>query len=245
MQLETVGAAETQPVGAVAGGAQTQPVATVGIGAERQPVGISKGSHARRRPHSHRTWPAAALVVALLFALAGVLLAVTSDPFRPRAQARAAAEETAPDSPSTDAPSLPPDTPITFASAWAGLISAIGSAQLTEEISDHAADELTKRADELLDAYREGDAEKIGDKLGDLEEELAKAVEEEEISVTAADSIDAAISDLIVALEGESALEVVPTGAPTGATGETGGKNGDEDRGGSPPYGEANGHDGD
>jgi serine/threonine-protein kinase len=245
MQLQTVDAAETQPVGAVAGAAETQPVARVaGGGAPRQPTGTPTRSHARRKPRSHRTWLAAALIVVMLLTLAWVLVAVTSDPFRPREQARAAAEEAAATSPSTDAPS-PPDTPMTFANAWAGLLSAIGSAQLTEEISDHAADELTKRAQELLDAYREGDAEEIGDKLGDLEEELAKAVEEEEISVTAADSIDAAISDLIVALEGESALEVVPTGAPTGATGETGGKNGDEDRGGSPPYGEANGHDGD
>ena len=209
MQLETVGAAETQPVGAVAGGAETQPVATVGVGAERQPTGPSKRSHARRKPQGHRTWLTAALVVALLLALTGVLVAVTSDPFRPRAQARAAAEETAPNSPPTDAASLPPDTPVTFASAWAGLISAIGSAQLTEEISDHAAEELTKRADELLDAYREGDAEKIGDKLADLEEELGKAVEDDEISPSAADSIDAAISDLGAALESEGALEAV------------------------------------
>jgi len=240
MQLETVDAAETQPVGAIAGGVETQPVATVGVGAENQPPGTSKRSHARRKPQSHRTWLAAALVVALLFALAGVLLAVTSDPFRPRAQARAAAEEAAATSPSTDAPSLPP---VTFASAWAGLISAIGSAQLTEEISDHPADELTKRADELLDAYREGDAEKIGDKLGDLEEELDKGVEDGEISSAAADSIDSAISDLVVTLEGEGALEVVPAGAPTGATGETSGQDGDEGKGGSPPHGEANGHD--
>jgi len=233
MQLETVGAAETQPVGAVAGGAETQPVATVGVGAERQPTGTSKRSHARRKPHGHRTWLAAALVVALLFALAGVLLAVTSDPFRPRAQARAAAEETAPDSPSTDAPSLPP---VTFASAWAGLISAIGSAQLNEEISDHAADELTKRADELLDAYREGDAEEIGDKVGDLEEELGKAVEDDEISSAAADTIDQAIVDAVVALGGESALEVVsPSPVEEPSSGEDGGY-------GPPAHAEANGH---
>jgi len=243
MQLEAVVAAETQPVGAVTGAAETQPVATVvGGGVRSQPTATPTRSHARRKPRSHRTWLAAALVVALL-ALAGVLVAITSDPFRPREQARAAAEEAASNSPSTDAPSLAPDPPVTFASAWPGLISAIGSAQLTEEISDHAAEELTKRADELLDAYREGDAEKIGDKLGDLEEELGKAVEDDEISSAAADSIDSAISDLVVALEGEGALEVVPTGAPTGATGETSGQDGNEDKGGSAPHGEANGHD--
>ena len=244
MQLESVDAADTQPVGAVAGGAETQPVATVGGGAaRRQPTVTPTRSHARRKPRSHRTWLAVALVVALLLTGAGVLVAATSDPFRPRAQARAAAEEAAATSSSADGPSLAPDTPVTFANAWAGLISAIGSAQLTEEISDDAADELTKRANELLEVYREGDAEEIGDKLGDLEEELDKAIEDDEISSAAAETIDQAISDVVVALGGESALEVAPNGGPTGATGETSEEHGNEDKGGSPPYGEANGHD--
>jgi len=237
MQLDTVGAAETQPAGAVPGGTQTQPVATVaGGGVPKQPTGTPTRSHARRKPRSHRTWLATALVVALLVALAGVLVAVTSDPFRPRAQARAAAKEAATDSPSTDAPSVPPDTPVTFESAWAGLISAISSAQLSEEISDHAADELTKRADELLDAYREGDAEKIGDKVGDLEEELGKAVEDEEISSAAADEIDQAISDVVVALDGEGALDTV---SPSPVEEPSSGEDGDY---GPPAHAEANGH---
>jgi tRNA A-37 threonylcarbamoyl transferase component Bud32 len=237
MHLDMVGAAVTQPVGAAAGGAETQPVATVG-GVERKPTGISKRSHARRKPRSHRTWLAAALVVALLLALTGVLLAVRSDPFRPREQARAAAEEAATTSPSTDAPSLAPDTPMTFAKAWAGLISAIGSAQLTEEISDHAADELTKRANELLGAYREGDAEEIGDKLGDLEEELGKAVEDDEISSAAAETIDQAISDVAFALGGESALEVI---SPSPMEDSSDGGSGDGDQA-PPAHAEANGH---
>jgi hypothetical protein len=237
MQLQTVDAAETQPVAAVVGAAETQPVATVvGGGAPRQLTGTPTSSHARRKPRSHRTWLAAALVVALLLTVAGVLLAVTSDPFRPRAQARAAAEEAAANSPSIDPSSIPPDTSMSFADAWAGLISAIGSAQLTEEISDHAADELTKRANELLDAYRQGDAEEIGDKLGDLEEELGKAIDDEEISSAAADTIDQAISDVVVALGGESALEVV---SPSPDEESSSGEDGDQ---GPPGHAEANGH---
>jgi tRNA A-37 threonylcarbamoyl transferase component Bud32 len=237
MQLEPVDAAETQPVAAVVGAAETQPVATVvGGGAPRQLTGTPTSSHARRKPRSHRTWLAAALVVALLLTVAGVLLAVTSDPFRPRAQARAAAEEAAANSPSIDPSSIPPDTSMSFADAWAGLISAIGSAQLTEEISDHAADELTKRANELLDAYRQGDAEEIGDKLGDLEEELGKAIDDEEISSAAADTIDQAISDVVVALGGESALEVV---SPSPDEESSSGEDGDQ---GPPGHAEANGH---
>jgi hypothetical protein len=178
----------------------------------------------------------AALVVGLLLALAVVLIAATDDPWRPKAAARAAAQDAAENA-------LPPDTPVKFENAWSGLITAIASAQATEDLSDHAADELTKRADELLDAYREGDAEKLGEALTHLDEELTKAVEDEEIAPTAADSIDSAISDLAAALESEGALEVAPTEAPTGPTGETSEEHGNEDKGGSPPYGEAQGHD--
>jgi tRNA A-37 threonylcarbamoyl transferase component Bud32 len=239
MRLETLGAgaAETQPVAAVdAGGAPTEPVAAVsGGGAATRPTRTAP-SHAHQKPRGHRRWLIAALVVALLLALSGVLIAATNDPLRPKAAARAAAQEVAENT-------LPPDTPVTFASAWSGLFSAIGSAQATDDISDQAAEELTKRAGELLDAYREGDPEKLGEALTHLDEELTKAVEGEEISPRAADSIDSAIFDLGDALEGEGALEVVPTESPTGPTGETGKDERNEDKSGSPPYGESNGHD--
>jgi len=251
MQLGTIGAdaAETQPVGAVdVGGSPTQPVEAVDAGGgPTEPVAAVSGggaaprptpdasSHARRDPWIHRPWLIAALVVGLLLALAVVLIAATDDPWRPKAAARAAAQDAAENV-------LPPDTPVTFENAWSGLITAIASAQATEDLSDHAAEELAKRADELLDAYREGDPEKLGEALTHLDEELTKAVEDEEISPTAADSIDSAIFDLGAALESEGALEVVPTEAPTGPTGETGEEHGNEDKGGSPPYGDANGH---
>ena len=176
----------------------------------------------------------AALAVALLVALTWVLIAATSDPLHPKAAARDAAQETAQDA-------LPPDTPVTFANAWSGLVSAIASAQAGDDVSDQVAEELTKKANELLDAYREGDPEKLGESLQHLEEELAKAVEDEEIAPSAAHAVDTAISDLAAALQNEGALGEV---APTGPTGETGGS-GKEDKHGSPPYGEANGHDGD
>jgi hypothetical protein len=176
----------------------------------------------------------AALVVALLVALAGVLVAITGDTLPTRAAARDAAREAAQNA-------LPPETPPTFANAWSGLIAAIGSAQAKENISDHAAEELVKDADELLGAYREGDSEKIGESIQHLDEHLAKAVEDGEISPAAANAVEAAIADLAAALQNEDALgDVVPTGVPTGPTEESGGK---EDKHGSPPYGEANGHD--
>jgi eukaryotic-like serine/threonine-protein kinase len=264
MRLENVGAAETQPVGPV-DAAETQPVgpgnavaggaiAAGAIGAvaaddaETEPVPAAAAdggglgsrrtapSHAppRRIARGRRPWLIAALVVALLVALAGVLVAIAGDTLPTRASARDAAREAAQNA-------LPPETPPTFANAWSGLIAAIGSAQAKENISDHAAEELVKDADELLGAYREGDSEKVGESLQHLDEHLAKAVEDGEISPAAANAVEAAIADLAAALQNEDALgEVVPTGAPTGPTEENGGK---EDKHGSPPYGEANGHD--
>jgi hypothetical protein len=131
--------------------------------------------------------------------------------------------------------------PATFAKAWSRLVSAIASAQAGDDVSDHVAEELTKKANELLDAYREGDPEKLGESLQHLQEEFAKAVEDEEIAPSAARAVDTAISDLVVALQNEGALAEV---APTGPTDETGGS-GKEDKHGSPPYGEANGNEGD
>jgi hypothetical protein len=253
MRFENVGAAENQPVGpgdAVAGGAiaasaagavaaddaEIEPVAPAaadggGLGSRR-----TAPSHAppRRIVPGRRPWLIAALVVALLVALAGVLVAITGDTLPTRAAARDAAREAAQNA-------LPPETPPTFANAWSGLVAAIGSAQAKENISDHAAEELVKDADELLGAYREGDSEKVGESLQHLDEHLAKAVEDGEISPAAANAVEAAIGDLATALQNEDALgEVVPTEAPTGPTEESGGK---EDKHGSPPYGEANGHD--
>jgi hypothetical protein len=242
MRLETA-AAETQPVatsGAIgtkvdADGAKTEPVpaAAGGGGGLRSWRTERSPARPRRSPRGHRPWLGAALVVALLVALTW-LIAATSDPLRPKAAARDAAQETAQDA-------LPPDTPASFVNAWSRLVSAIASAKAGDDVSDQAAEELTKKANELLDAYREGDPEKLGESLQHLQEELAKAVEDEEIAPSAAHAVDTAISDLVVALDSEGALAEV---APTGPTGETGGS-GKEDKHGSPPYGEANGHEGD
>jgi hypothetical protein len=248
MRLETVVAAETQRVARVdaAGGvaiaagaagavaaddAKTEPVAAVAadVGGLRSRRTAPSHAPPRRFPRGRRPWLIAAGVVALLVALAWVLVATASDPLPTRAAAREAAREAAQDA-------LPPETPPTFADAWSGLIAAIGAAQATEDISDHAAEELLKDADELLGAYREGDTEKVGESLNNLEEELAKAVEEQEIAPAAADAVDSAFIDLAAALQSEGVLGVVPTA--TGPTGDEGG----DGHGGSPPYGEAKGH---
>jgi eukaryotic-like serine/threonine-protein kinase len=244
MRIETAGAAETQPVapvgavGAVvdADGAKTEPVPAAPGGSGGLRSRRTEPWHARPRPtlRAHPSWLVAALVAALLVALTWALIAATSDPPRRKAAAREAAQETAQDA-------LPPDTPVTFAKAWSRLVSAIASAQAGDDVSDHVAEELTKNANELLEAYREGDPEKLGESLQHLQEELAKAVEGEEIAPSAANAVDTAISDLVAALQNEGVLGEVGS---TGSTGETGGS-GNEDKHGSPPYGEAHGNEGD
>jgi Protein kinase domain/FIMAH domain len=265
MRLEAIGAAETQPVapidaaetkpvapvgavavgGAIAAGAagavaaddaKTEPVAPVTAGGGGLRSRRSAPSHAppRRFPRERRPWLIAA-GVALIVALAGVLVATQNDPSPTRAAARDAAREAAQDA-------LPPETPSAFADAWSGLIAAIGAAQATEDISDHAAEDLLKDADELLRAYREGDTDKVEESLRHLDEHLAKAVEDGEISPAAADQVGTSISDLVVALQDEGALALAPTSAPTGPTGASDDEQGNDGHGGSPPYGEANGH---
>jgi len=216
---------KTEPVTAVAGGGP-------GGGGLRSRRSGPSHARPRRSPRGHRPWLIAALVVALLLALTGVLIAATSDPLPRRSTVRQDAREAAQNT-------LPPETPATFANAWTGLMSAIGSARATEDISDHAADELVKDADELLGAYRDGDTDKLEESLQHLEEHLAKAVEDEEIAPEAADGVENAIFDVVVALQNGGALAVAPTSAPTGPTGDEQGN----DESGSPPYGDANGHD--
>jgi serine/threonine-protein kinase len=258
MRLGAIGSAETQPVAPI-DAAETQPIAPIdaaaaaGATAEgavapddaktETVAAIPAGggglrsrrtapSHAppRRSPHGRRPWLIAAGVVVLLVALAAVLVATRNDPSPTKAAARDAAREAAQDA-------LPPETPPTFADAWSGLIAAIGAAQATEDISDHAAEELVKDADELLRAYREGDSDKVEESLQHLDEHLAKAVEDGEISPAAANAVEASISDLVVALQNDLAPS-----SPTGPTGDSGDEQGSDKHGGSPPHGEANGH---
>jgi serine/threonine protein kinase len=203
---------------------------------------------ARRPTHRgsdrRRALLVAALGVALAVVLVSVLIAANGDPLPSRREIRRAS------SAATEPSQTTSPSPDTFATAWSTLMSAIGSAQETGDLDEHAADELAKHADELADAYREGDAEKVGESLTKLEEELARAVEEEEVSLSAADAIEQAISDVVFSLQSEG---VLATASPPPTSEEvdedsSGPGSGDEGSGeghGPPAYAEANGHDGD
>ena len=195
-----------------------------------------------RRSDRRRGWLGAALGIGVAAALVAVLIAASGDPLpSPREIRRASsapAERTSQMSPSSK----------TFAAAWSNLAAAIGSAEATGEIDEHAAEELSKHANELADAYREGDAEKVGESLTKLEEEFDHAVQEDEISPSAADAIDQAVSDVVLALQDEGVLATVspPPASEEGGEDSSGpgpGSGGPGDGQGPPPHAEANGHD--
>ena len=252
---------DTTPLGVVPG-AETQPitlrnwpvpVAIPGSTTPREPArtGASPGGLTRRRPAvpagrrttnrrsgGRRGWLVVAVCIAGALALLGLLIATSGDPLPSRADIRKAAS-------GAGQPTRTSPSPETFATAWSSLVAAIGSARATGDIDEHAADELSKHSTELADAYREGDTEKVGDSLTKLEDAFTHAVEEGEISPSAADAIDQAIFDVVLVLQGEGALATVSP-PPTSEEGDEGSSGGSEGHGKGPPaHAEANGHDGD
>jgi hypothetical protein len=230
---------DTQPLAVVGGtAAETRPIAPVGYtAAETRTIaampaaasGATDGGVRHRRKREQRVpgWVFGAAGILLFLGIAAAALAFGSDPPRPRVEARAAAREAA-------ETALPPETPAKLVAAWSHLVAAIGSAQAAGRLDDEAAENLGKAAQDVLEAYRDADAVKLGIALGDLEQELAKAVEEEKVSAGAADAIDQAMSDLESALEDEGALAVVEpspveetdTGSPDESSGSGGDGNG-------------------
>lgn len=197
-----------------------------------------------------RPWLLAGVGVALMLVLAALALAPTSDQLRPRAEARAAARDAAGSATDDVAPAA---TESSFAEAWTSLVEAIASAQAAGEISDKTADELAKPVTELLNAYRERDPGKAEGAVSRLQEQLAKAVDEGEISPEAAASIDRALLRVVVALEADGLIGTLSAPADEGsavdeprAGASSGGEGTTSDEGNGPPaHAEANGHDDD
>lgn len=64
-----------------------------------------------------------------------------------------------------------------------------------------AREELLNKANEILKELDQGDAEKVADKLEDFQEQLAKLLEECELTEAAAARIGEAFDALVAALE--------------------------------------------
>ena len=238
--LEVAPAAETRPISIDGGSVPVVvPGLTPPLEAAASPPGSSlerrtSGRPSHRRTDGRRSWPVAGLGIALAAALLAIAIAAGGDPLPSRRDIRQASTGTGQHTGTTGPPS-------SFETAWSGLAAAIGSAQATGDIDEHAAEELSKRAAELADAYSEGDPGKIGETLSRLEDEFNHAVDDGEVSPSAADAIDQAIFGVVLALQREGALATASP-LPTPAEGDQ--TSNDQGNGrGPPPHAEANGHD--
>ncbi|HXF36992.1 MAG TPA: protein kinase, partial [Actinomycetota bacterium] len=124
--------------------------------------------------------------------------------------------------------------PTDVVSAYAALVQAIEEGRQAGEIDDGLAEALRKRADEVLDRYREGDTEEVVARSEDLLEELSKGIEEGKVDPARAERIrrafDAMVSLMVAELPGPTPEEEEGGGPGPGGRG-----------GGPPPHAEAGG----
>jgi eukaryotic-like serine/threonine-protein kinase len=196
-----------------------------------EPVRPSSGSTRPRR--DRRVW-------LLVGGLAALVLLVTwaAFAFSDGKTLREAAREGSRGS-RTPSPSATLEGPLTVADAYVALTGAIDAAQLDGGIDEGTANDLRERAEDIMVAYEENDTEEITKKIEEFDEKLAKAREEEKVTVEAADQIDVAFAEFVSTLGAE-----LP--APDEAVeedGESSGHGGDEG-GGPPPHSNSGGNEG-
>ncbi len=236
------GPSDTEPLVRVGGrDADTRPVAPVdGRTAEMHPV-------AGRRRHPKTPWyrrlPTRWFAVAgalALFGLAAFALASTTDELRPRQAAREAGR--------TLAAEVPESTPPTVADAWTGLMDEIASGAASGGIDERVSSKLADKAVKILESYGAGDAAGLDKALGELEDEIAKGVDEEKISADAASGLDLAMLELLAAFREEGALVELASPPPESTVVEEGNEregNGEGHGGGNGPPAHANDDDDD
>jgi eukaryotic-like serine/threonine-protein kinase len=188
----------------------------------------------RRPPRDRRVWW-------LIAGLAALVLLVTwaAFAFSDGKTLREAAREGSRDSPSPSPSVTSTPDGLTVGDAYVALTGAIDAAQFEGGIDEGTANDLRERAEDIMVAYEENDTEEITKKIEEFDEKLAKAREEEKVTVEAADQIDVAFADFVSALGA-----ALPT--PDESVDEEGGNGGDEG-GGPPPHsnsgGDGNGND--
>ena len=175
----------------------------------------------RRSPRSHRPWLIAALVVALVVRPDRGAHRGDQRPLPSKPAVRQEARESRAGQRSQN--TRPPDTPVTFANAWSGLISAIGSAKVGDDISD-TPPRSSRRTRTSCSARTATATPTSWASRSSTSRSSSPRPSRRRRSHRDRGRCDRhAISDIVVALQNEGALAVVPTEAPTGPTGETGG----------------------
>lgn len=217
------------------GGGRTMPLPAIDSLGDTAPVDPLAG-HGRRGPR----WVGIAVALVLI-ALVAVVIALWSEPFRPRADARRSAivdHATAP-------------APTSVRAAWGALVSTIAAGVLDGGIEEATADTLRDRAEAILDGYQAEDHDATRSALTAFRSTLARGLEGGEVSTDASIAIDEALLELVDALRREGALarvESFPAEAPVLEPSEDPGRDSgskDEEDHGPPPHAEANGHDDD
>jgi hypothetical protein len=103
----------------------------------------------------------------------------------------------------SETPSPVPE-PASVEEAFDALQATIAGELSSGQLSEDAAEHLSKEATHVFERYQEGDVEKLQDEFAKLSEELDKAVDEGEVaSVEAFERIEAAITDLGRAIQAD------------------------------------------
>jgi serine/threonine-protein kinase len=197
-----------------------------------EPVRPSRVS--RRPPRDRRRWWLVGGLAALVLLVTWAAFAL-SDGTTLREAARRASRDSQSPSPTV----TPTSEVLTVGDAYVALTGAIDAAQFEGGIDEGTANDLRERAEDIMVAYEENDTEEITKKIEEFDEKLAKAREEEKVTVEAADQIDVAFADLVSALG--AALPTPDEAVDEG--GGNGGHGGDEG-GGPPPHSNSGGNEG-
>ena len=191
----------------------------------------------RRPPRDRRMWWLVAGLAALVLLVTWAAFA-----FSDGTTLREAAKRGARDSQSPSPSVTPTSEALTVGDAYVALTGAIDAAQFEGGIDEHTANDLRERAEDIMVAYEENDTEEIDKKIGEFDEKLAKAREEEKVTVEAADQIDVAFADFVSALGA-----ALPTPEEPIEEDGQGNGHGSDEGGGPPPHsnsgGEGNGND--
>jgi serine/threonine-protein kinase len=192
---------------------------------------IRPSSVSRRPPRDRRVWWLVAGLAALVMLITWAAFAF-SDGNSLREAARRGSRDSRSPSPSV----TPTSEAQAVGDAYVELRGAIDTAQVTGGIDEGTANDLREGAEDIMVAYEESDTEEIDKKIEEFDEKLAKAREDEKVTVEAADQIDVAFADFVSMLGA-----ALPT--PDDSVDEEGGNGGDE--GGGPPPHSNSGGDGD
>ena len=174
------------------------------------PATVPDRSPPSSEPRWRSGWRVAGFVVLGLLVLGAMGLAFEPVELPSRAelrqQAQAAREqEQSPVGEAEASPSVsesPPQVfqPTSIGEAYEVLLGTIGEALGSGQIEEHVGAKLHEKATEVLQELEEGDAEGMRDKLDEVAEELAEAVEHGDVSIQAAERIDGALAAFELAI---------------------------------------------